>query len=303
MEEDQVEFELPRPCDLGRSLVLQPFGANDPTFRVRGADVYRAQWTPEGEGALHLTALGPTRFRARARGRGRAYLLGRAPAMVGGEDDPTGFEPNDPVLRKVQHRLPGLRLPRMPTVYETFVNMVIQQRVSWREASWSYKQLVRRHGRPFPSDWDLWLSPTPDVIAKLPGEAFHELDIDPQRARALKAGSRSVRRLEEVSSMTFEDADRRLQAFPGVGVWTAQYVLGLARGDADAVPFGDYDLPRLVSVALSGDPHGDDALMGELLEPYRGHRFRVIRLLQESGIKTPRFGPRRPLTRRIRRGR
>jgi hypothetical protein len=29
-----------------------------------------------------------------------------------------------------------------------------------------------------------------------------------------------------------------------------------------------------------------------LLEPYRGHRARVIRLLSLGGIQAPRFGPR-----------
>jgi hypothetical protein len=32
--------------------------------------------------------------------------------------------------------------------------------------------------------------------------------------------------------------------------------------------------------------------MLELLEPYRGQRARVIRLLQASGIRIPRYGPR-----------
>jgi hypothetical protein len=35
--------------------------------------------------------------------------------------------------------------------------------------------------------------------------------------------------------------------------------------------------------------------MLELLEPYRGHRGRVIRLLEAGGITAPRFGPRMPL--------
>jgi hypothetical protein len=32
--------------------------------------------------------------------------------------------------------------------------------------------------------------------------------------------------------------------------------------------------------------------MLELLEPYRGHRYRVTRLLEMSGVRPPRFGPR-----------
>jgi hypothetical protein len=35
--------------------------------------------------------------------------------------------------------------------------------------------------------------------------------------------------------------------------------------------------------------------MLELLEPYRGHRGRVLRLLLVAGIEAPRYGPRLPL--------
>ena len=55
---------------------------------------------------------------------------------------------------------------------------------------------------------------------------------------------------------------------------------------------GDYHLPHQVSWALTGEPRGDDARMLELLEPYRGHRGRVIRLLEAGGVTAPRFGPR-----------
>ena len=35
--------------------------------------------------------------------------------------------------------------------------------------------------------------------------------------------------------------------------------------------------------------------MLELLEPYRGHRARVLRLLLAAGLRAPRRGPRLPL--------
>jgi hypothetical protein len=48
-------------------------------------------------------------------------------------------------------------------------------------------------------------------------------------------------------------------------------------------------------LALAGEPRGDDARMLELLEPFRGHRGRVQRLLEVSGIHPEARGPRRPL--------
>ena len=63
-------------------------------------------------------------------------------------------------------------------------------------------------------------------------------------------------------------------------------------GDADAVPVGDYNLPHSVGYALEGTPRSTDERMLELLDPYRGHRARVIRLIGVAGISAPRFGPR-----------
>jgi 3-methyladenine DNA glycosylase/8-oxoguanine DNA glycosylase len=69
----------------------------------------------------------------------------------------------------------------------------------------------------------------------------------------------------------------------------------VAFGDADAVSVGDYHLPSLVAWALAGETDADDARMLELLEPFRGQRARVIRLIVAGGGGPPRRGPRMPL--------
>ena len=79
---------------------------------------------------------------------------------------------------------------------------------------------------------------------------------------------------------------------PGVGPWTVATVAGTALGDPDAVIVGDYHLPHLVSYALAGERRGTDERMVELLEPYRGQRGRVVRLLVMSGLGPPRRVPR-----------
>jgi 3-methyladenine DNA glycosylase/8-oxoguanine DNA glycosylase len=58
---------------------------------------------------------------------------------------------------------------------------------------------------------------------------------------------------------------------------------------------GDYHLPNRVAWALAGEPRADDALMLALLEPWRGHRARVTRLIEAGGPRPPRYGPRMPL--------
>ncbi|MGH2417421.1 MAG: DNA-3-methyladenine glycosylase 2 family protein, partial [Candidatus Limnocylindria bacterium] len=63
-------------------------------------------------------------------------------------------------------------------------------------------------------------------------------------------------------------------------------------GEPDAVSVGDYHLPNVVAWALARESRADDARMLELLEPYRGQRGRVQRLLETGRITAPRHGPR-----------
>ena len=70
-------------------------------------------------------------------------------------------------------------------------------------------------------------------------------------------------------------------------------MLGPVCGDDDAVPVGDYHIPNMVAFNLAGEARADDARMLALLEPFRGQRGRVIRLLGLAGRHAPAFGPRR----------
>jgi 3-methyladenine DNA glycosylase/8-oxoguanine DNA glycosylase len=75
-------------------------------------------------------------------------------------------------------------------------------------------------------------------------------------------------------------------------VWTDAEVRRIAFGDPDAVSFGDYHLPHLVSWALAGRRRGSDELMAALLEPFAPQRGRAVRLLEVARLGPPRRGPR-----------
>ena len=89
----------------------------------------------------------------------------------------------------------------------------------------------------------------------------------------------AARRLEETIALPLEAAYRRFRSIPGVGPWTAGRVATIALGDPDAVFLGDLHIPHMVTSALAGERRGSDERMLELLEPFRGHRARVLRLL------------------------
>jgi 3-methyladenine DNA glycosylase/8-oxoguanine DNA glycosylase len=120
---------------------------------------------------------------------------------------------------------------------------------------------------------------------------FEQLGVLRKQAEAIRRACGRGRRMEEAADMTYIDGMKRLQAIRGIGPWTAGTVMGVAGGHADAVVVGDLHLPRTVGLALAGERDADDARMLALLEPFRPHRYRVVRLLMAGGIKAPRRGP------------
>ena len=61
---------------------------------------------------------------------------------------------------------------------------------------------------------------------------------------------------------------------------------------ADAVQFGDFHTSHDVVHALTGEHRADDARMAQVLQPWMGDRYRVVRLVELTGISAPRRGPR-----------
>jgi 3-methyladenine DNA glycosylase/8-oxoguanine DNA glycosylase len=103
--------------------------------------------------------------------------------------------------------------------------------------------------------------------------------------------ARNAGRVEQCADLPYGDAADRLVTLPGIGVWTAAEVAQRALGDADAVSFGDLHMAKDVSFALVGEALGDDDLR-EILRPWAGHRYRVVRLCELSGVRRPRRAPR-----------
>lgn len=285
------------PLDLRRTLRPLRRGALDPTIRLDPAGIWRATRTPDGPASIHLSAgAGGDEVRARAWGPGAAWVLESVPDLVGAADDRSGFEPGlHPVVAALARRLPGLRIPRTGAVLEALVASVVEQKVTGIEARRSYCALVRGLGdrAPGPPGHAGLLVPPPAArLAAVPSYAFHPFGLERRRAETIRRAAAVGPALERLTCLPAVEARRRLCSVAGVGPWTAAEVALVALGDADAVPVGDYHLPHQVAWALAGEARADDARMLELLEPFAGHRGRVVRLIEAAGIAAPRLGPR-----------
>ncbi len=281
------------PLDLRRTLAPLSHGPGDPTIRLAAGRVWRATRTPGGPAAIALAHDGDS-VHAEAWGPGADCALEAVPDLLGLGAGQGAIPPGHPLVTELARRFPGVRIPRSTAVLDSLVPAVLEQKVTGEAARRAWTGLIRAHGEtaPGPPEWRLRLAPAPAVLAGLPYYAYHPFGVERRRADLIRRVAARAAWFEGITDLPLPDAYARLTAVPGIGPWTAAEVGVRALGDPDAVSVGDFHLPNLVAYALAREPRGTDQRMLELLEPYRGQRARVVRLLELSGIRAPRYGPR-----------
>jgi 3-methyladenine DNA glycosylase/8-oxoguanine DNA glycosylase len=289
----EARFDAPDPVDLQLSMKVLRHGPDDPTIRFGSDGVWVARRTEAGPACLHIW-IEPSEaaVRAQAWGPGAGPALDAVPGLAGLLDDPSELVARHPLVRDLQRRFGGLRLPRTGQLLPALISAVTEQKVTAGEAHGSYAALVRRLGERAPGPMPLRLPPIGGSLASLPYFDFHPMGLERRRAELVIRIARLESQIEGCMALGPGAASLRLREIPGIGPWTAAEACRVAFGDPDAVSLGDAHLPNLVAWALVREPRGDDARMLELLAPYRGQRGRVVRLLEVSRIAIPRFGPR-----------
>lgn len=288
-----ASFPAPEPIDLRLTLAPLGNGRDDPTILFGADGVWLARRTADGPATLRVWMdAGAGEIRAEAWGPGSAAALEAVPGLAGLLDEPGLLEPRHPLVFELQRRFGGVRLPRTGQLLPSLLPAITGQKVTAGEAHAAYAAIVRRLGEPAPGPAGLLLSPSGARLAELPYFEFHPLGLERRRAEVVQRIGRRASEIEGLMALPPGEACTRLQSYLGIGPWTAAEATRLAFGDPDAVSLRDAHLPDLVAWALAGEPRADDSRMLELLAPYPGQRARVIRLLEVSGIKIPRFGPR-----------
>ena len=279
------------PIDFLRSFALQNLGHYDPTASLDADCLQKVFATASGVCLVSLkrTADG---VEISCDGADADAVQAELAAALQAADNGAGFTPTHPVLARIDREQPGLRLVRVPWLFDIACSAVLQQRVRATEAMSDWRHIAERFGSRHVSGRAVF--PSARELAAVPVWELERLGLDAQRARTLIALAREIRMNPLHAAMTLPQLRGRLSRVPGVGPWTVEMVLGFGAGDADALPTGDLYLPHLVCYALAGENPGTDERMIELLEPYRGHRFRVARLLFGGKVEVPRVSAPRP---------
>lgn len=282
-------LELPQEYDLAKTLWLAGMGHRDPTLRLTDTTAQIAYHTPEGPVSVtasreHATA------KVTAVGPGTEWIEPRLSCLFGLQDRPKEFQPGGK-LGELVRTTPGIHLPKLPVVFHRLVQIVLQQLVSWSDAVHGWRQIVDRFGTKSPCG-ELRLPPTAKQLSTLGYYDIVGCNVMPKQARLILHLAREAKRIERLAERDVAALETYLLSIRGIGPWTVQHLLGSSLGFADAVLTGDFGLPHSVAYFLVGKERSDDEEMLRLLEPYAGHRFRVINHLWQSGLYAPRRGPR-----------
>lgn len=137
---------------------------------------------------------------------------------------------------------PGLRLPGAADGFEVAVRAILGQQVTVKAAATLAARLVSELGTPFEAAPGLTrLFPRADEVARAGEDRIARLGIVGSRARALVALAREVAegRLALDPTSPVDRTVAALEALPGVGGWTAQYIAMRALAWPDAFPHPD----------------------------------------------------------------
>ncbi len=293
MDPIRTRYEPHRELSLRLTLGPLALGSTDPTVQRDAAGLWLTMATPAGAASLCLTPRAGG-VDAAAWGPGSEHAIAGVPALLGAEDDDTGFDPSrHPVVAELHHRAPGLRLTRAGRILPFLIPAVLAQKVTGIEAKRAWRELVRRHGEPAPGPAPLGMrvAPSAAVWGTVPSWEWHRAGVGPQRSDTVMRIAAVGASLERAAGDGVPEVLRKLRGIPGIGIWTAHETVQRSHGDPDAVSIGDFHVSKRVGWALIGERVDDDGMM-ELLEPWRGHRQRVVRLIEAAGIGYERHGPR-----------
>jgi AraC family transcriptional regulator of adaptative response / DNA-3-methyladenine glycosylase II len=188
----------------------------------------------------------------------------------------------DPILAPVVSAVPGLRVPGGFDGFELVLRAIVGQQVTVKAATTLFSRFAAAFGdatdTPFPAL--KFHSPRADRIAGSDLQTIIDLGLTERRARTIHVVAQGcasgVLNLEPGCD---KDAElERFRAIPGIGHWTANYVVMRALRDADAFPTGDLALCN----ALGGVRPKDADRAAEAWRPYRAYAalylWRLLRM-------------------------
>lgn len=174
-----------------------------------------------------------------------------------------------PRLRKVVEDLRGLKPFRPPDIFQMVVTAVSEQQVSMEAARSVRERLLSAFGT---RTGRLTVFPRPGDLAEHDPRELRDCGLSQRKAESLVELARRFARgevdVEAWNDMPDGDLVRLLTSLPGVGEWTAEYILVRGLGRLDVVPAEDLGVRRAVGTYLGDGKLPTPQEVRETLEPW-----------------------------------
>jgi DNA-3-methyladenine glycosylase II len=202
----------------------------------------------------------------------------------------------DSVLAALLGECRGLRPILLPSPFEALAWAILGQQVNVAFAAKTKRALAERYGsRIATAQGSYLLFPAPEVLAQARAEDLAALQLSRQKARYITEAAREVASgrldLDAIGRMAPEDAMGVLEELPGVGRWTAEYVLLRGFGHPDAIPAADGGLRAIIGREYGFGRSATEAEVRDLAERWAGWRgyaaFYWWFRLQQQRARTP----------------
>lgn len=180
----------------------------------------------------------------------------------------------DSVVRRLIAGRRGLRVPLAATPFEAVVWAILGQQINLAFAATLRVRLIEACGHPHPSG--MIAHPLASDVARLRHADLVAMRCSAAKARYLLGTAEAVASgalpLDDLAQTSQCEAEERLLARPGIGPWTANYVLLRGLGFPDCVPIGDSGLATALQRIYALDHRPGPAETLALMKPFAPYR-------------------------------
>jgi len=231
--------------DTAAASIARTMAVDTPAGRLRGW-VHCQLDAAQHRVALHIsTALAPA----------LPQVLARLRAWLDLDADPLAI---NAVLGARFPGLDGLRVPGTVDGFDLAVRAILGQQVTVAAGRTLAQRLVQRWGEDIPTPWPgiNKLFPSPQALAATTAAELGELGVVRQRQQALIGLAQAVcqGRIDLSPGANIIATIAQLQALPGIGPWTANYIAMRALRWPDALPASDVALQHALGLRHAPTP-------------------------------------------------
>jgi AraC family transcriptional regulator of adaptative response / DNA-3-methyladenine glycosylase II len=260
-----------------RAKEILAYHARDPeglAERSEGNKIWKALLTQDGPVVLELSlekegAWARLEAPKKLSPASMAFVHDVALKMLGLNNDVSLFETRH---TKFANPRRGLRLPNLPTGFDSLTWAIIGQQINVKFAGSLRRDLIEMAGEKI---GDMRAHPTAERVAGLSVAKLNAHRFSRSKAGYLIDAATAVAKgeldIENLTRGSAVAAEKKLTARRGIGTWTARYVM-MRVGFADAAPVGDSALAAALQKLHKLSERPDQEQAAKLMAKFAPHR-------------------------------